>query len=73
MSARPDKPSPLQRSLLLAQIGDCQARLELLEKRLGTPAEEPGDFARATDLAHYVNNLRTMLSFLTEDDDPELA
>ncbi len=47
----------------LKQIFDNeQERLEQIEKRLGTDAEQPSDFEKAREIAHRISNLKMLLS-----------
>lgn len=45
-----------------APWGELLAELQACERRLGTPQERPGDFARAREIAHEINNRRTIAS-----------
>ncbi len=53
--ARTDEPSPLQ-LLKDCTVRELHEQLQAHERRLGTPAELPGDFDRARALAHEINN-----------------
>lgn len=45
---------------------EISLRLESLQRRLGTPNEQPGDVRHAQDLAHELNNLRTAITLVDD-------
>jgi hypothetical protein len=60
--ARTPEPEWLTEEAALArEIDRAIAEINVIERRLGMPAELPTDMERAAELAHRVNNLRTSL------------
>ncbi len=52
----------LKRQDIEYAIRACRQQLEVIQGRLGTPAERPGDIDQASDLVHKINNLTAALS-----------
>jgi hypothetical protein len=63
-SAGDPSPEPewvAEQAALARDVDRAIAEINVIERRLGTPAELPDDMGRAAELAHRVNNLRTSI------------
>ena len=52
------RPAPSPRTDIVELVDGCESELRIVQRRLGTPNEQPEDAYRARELAHKAKNLR---------------